>query len=110
MNCKPAHIHLKQDAVPFAAHVPIPVPIHWKEQVKANLDKDVKDGVIEAVPVGEPVVWCSPMFVTAKKRWKTTLYCRSTEVEHAVPTRTPPLSKPVQTGMPSVAKYKEDCH
>ena len=67
MTCKPAHIHLKQEATPFATHVPIPTPIHWKEQVKANLDRDVEDGIIEKVPVGEPVLWCSPMVVTAKK-------------------------------------------
>ena len=67
MNCKPAHIHLKTEAVPFATHVPIPTPIHWKEQIKADLDRDVKDGIIEKVPVGEPVQWCSPMVVTAKK-------------------------------------------
>jgi len=28
MNTKPVHIHLKPDAVPFATHVPIPVPLH----------------------------------------------------------------------------------
>ena len=67
MNCKPAHIHLKPDAIPFATHVPIPTPIHWKDQIKADLDRDVEDGIIEKVPVGEPVQWCSPMVVTAKK-------------------------------------------
>ena len=67
MKCKPAHIHLKSDAVPYATHVPIPVPIHWKEQVRADLLRDVENGVIEEVPVGDPVVWCSQMIVTAKK-------------------------------------------
>ena len=32
-----------------------------------NLDKDVENGIIEPVPVGEPVIWCSPMVVTPKK-------------------------------------------
>ena len=67
MNCKPAHIHLKPGSVPFATHSPIPTPIHWKEQIKADLDRDEEDGIIEKVPVGEPVHWCSPMVVAAKK-------------------------------------------
>ena len=67
MNCPPAHIHLKADAVPYATHSPIPIPLHWKGEVKDQLDRDVRDGVIEPVPIGEPVVWCSPMIVTAKK-------------------------------------------
>lgn len=67
MNCKPVHIHLKKDVTPSAAHVPIPIPLHWKEEVKADLDRDVKNGIIEPVPVGEPVSWCSPMVVIPKK-------------------------------------------
>ena len=67
MNCKPVHIHLKDDAIPAAIHVPIPIPLHWKEEIKADLDRDVKNGIIEPVPVGERVTWCSPMVVVPKK-------------------------------------------
>ena len=66
MNCKPAHIHLKEDAVPYAIHTPIPVPLHWKEQAKADLDRDVTNGIIEPVPVGDPAIWCSPMIIVEK--------------------------------------------
>jgi transposase InsO family protein len=66
MNCQPAHIHLRDDAKPYATHNPFSIPIHWQEEVKRKLDKDVEDGVIEPVPIGEPVRWCSPMVVTAK--------------------------------------------
>ena len=41
MHTKPVHIHLKPDAVPQAQHVPIPVPYHWKDRVKQDLDADV---------------------------------------------------------------------
>ena len=58
------------DARPVAHHTPIPVPIHWKEDVKAGLDRDVRLGVIEQVPVGEPVTWCHRMVVCAKKSGK----------------------------------------
>ena len=66
MNCPPVHIHLKEDAKPYATHVPIPIPLHWKKEVKANIDEDVRLGIIEPVPTGEPVLWCSPMIVTRK--------------------------------------------
>ena len=67
MKCKPVHIHIKPNATPVARHTPVPIPIHWREQVKESLDRDVRDGIIEPVPIGEPVTWCSPMVVTAKK-------------------------------------------
>ena len=67
MHTKPVHIHLKPDAVPQAQHVPIPVPYHWKDRVKQDLDADVARQIICPVPVGEPVKWCSKMLVTAKK-------------------------------------------
>ena len=70
MNCKPVHIHLKENAVPTAVHVPIPIPLHWKQEIKADLDRDVKNGIIEPVPIGEPVTWCSPMVVIPKKNGK----------------------------------------
>ena len=66
MNCPTAHIHLKKDAKPSAIHNPFSIPIHWRDEVKRKLDKDVEDGVIEPVPIGDPVQWCSPMVVTAK--------------------------------------------
>ena len=66
MNCPPAHIHLKPDAVPYAVHSPIPVPIHWKEEAKKDLDRDVENGIIEPVPIGDPAIWCSPMIIVGK--------------------------------------------
>ena len=63
----PAHIYLKDGVIPYARHMPIPVPLHWKEQVKASLDDDVKRGIIAPVPVGTPVTWCNQMIITAKK-------------------------------------------
>ena len=52
---------------PVAHHKAIPVPLHWSEEVKAGLDQDVCLGVIEPVPIGEPVTWCHQMVVCAKK-------------------------------------------
>ena len=58
------------NAKPVAHHNPIPIPLHWQEQVKAGLDQDVALGVIEPMPVGEPVTWCHTMVVCAKKNGK----------------------------------------
>ena len=67
MVTKPVSIHLKDDALPYACHVPIPVPHHWKDEIKKSIDSDVANGIIEPVPVGEPVKWCAQMVVVQKK-------------------------------------------
>ena len=56
-----------KEATPSACHKAIPVPLHWMERVKADIDRDVQLGVIEPVPIGDPVTWCHRMVVTAKK-------------------------------------------
>ena len=46
---------INQNATPVAHHTPVPVPLHWQEEVKAALDRNVRLGVIEALPVGQSV-------------------------------------------------------
>ena len=48
-------------------HSPIPVPLHWQDEV---LDRDVRLGVLEPVPIGDPVTWCHRMVICAKKTGK----------------------------------------
>ena len=67
MSGAPVEIHFTPDAVPTAVHTPIPIPHHWKKQVKADLDRDVRLGIIEPVPPGTPTRWCSRMVVAPKK-------------------------------------------
>ena len=55
---------------PVAYHTPIPVPLHWQEDVKAGLDQDISLGMLELVPVGEPVTWCHRMAICTKKNGK----------------------------------------
>ena len=57
-------------AVPVAYHTPVPVPLHWQDDIQAGLDQNVKLGVIEPVPIGEPVTWCHHMVICAKKNGK----------------------------------------
>ncbi len=55
------------NATPTVHHSPIPVPLHWQDAVKADLDRDVRLGVLEPVPIGEPVTWCHRMVICAKQ-------------------------------------------
>ena len=70
MDSVPMWLMIDPEAEPVAHHTPVPVPLHWQEDVKAGLDHDVSLGVLEPVPVGEPVTWCHRMVVCAKKNGK----------------------------------------
>lgn len=67
MDTPPLRLMVDEEATPTACHKAIPVPLHWMEKVKADIDRDVQLGVIEPVPIGDPVTWCHRMVVTAKK-------------------------------------------
>ena len=70
MSGKKLRLAIDANATPVAYHRPIPVPIHWQDDVKEGLDQDVRLGVLEKVPVGEPVVWCHRMVICPKKNGK----------------------------------------
>ncbi|KAK3731603.1 hypothetical protein QZH41_004849 [Actinostola sp. cb2023] len=70
MDAVPMRLMVDPDAEPVAHHTPVPVPLHWQADVKAGLDHDISLGVLEPVPVGEPVTWCHRMVVCAKKNGK----------------------------------------
>ena len=60
-------IHLENAAKPRAYHTQAHVPIHWQKQVEADLIRDEKLGVLECVPLDEPVSRCHRMVVTKKQ-------------------------------------------
>ena len=66
----PLRIMVDPNATPIAYHTPIPVPLHWRDDVMAGLEGDARHGVLEPVPIGEPVTWCHRMVVVAKKTGK----------------------------------------
>ena len=65
-SAPPLRLFVDNQASPVAALTPSTVPLHWEKDVKAGLDRDVRLGVIEPVPVNNPVKWCSRMVVTPK--------------------------------------------
>ena len=67
MEGPPLRLMIDPNAKPVAFHTPVPVPLHWQEDVKAGLDQDVQLGVIEPVPVGDLVTWYHRMVICAKK-------------------------------------------
>ena len=66
MTGSPLKLHLDTSATPAACHKVVPVPIHWRDEVKADIDRDVKLGVLERVPDNTPVTYLSRMVITAK--------------------------------------------
>ena len=49
---------------------PTRVPLHFRDEVRAGLEADVKKGILKRVPVGEADSWCSRMVIQAKKNGK----------------------------------------
>ena len=70
MSGPPHELHIDQNVKPTAIHNPMPIPLHWKEEVKRQFDMDERLGVIEKVPVGELVTWLSWLVVASKKNRK----------------------------------------
>lgn len=63
---EPLQLHIDPSATPVAIHKPALVPIHWQERVYADLERDVRIGVLEKVSPNTPTTWCSRMVVTSK--------------------------------------------
>ena len=66
MTGEPLRIVVDPSIKPHAVNKPVPIPIHWKDQVREQLESDCAMGVIEPVPVGTPVTWCARMCVVPK--------------------------------------------
>ena len=62
----PLCLYVDPQATPVAAMTPSAVPLHWEQEVKMGLDRDVQLGVLEKVEVNVPVSWCSRMVITPK--------------------------------------------
>ena len=69
-NSPPMRLYMEESVKPVAIHKAPPVPVHWEDQVKEAIDKDVSLGVLEWVPLDVPTTWCSRMVTTAKKDGK----------------------------------------
>ena len=59
-------VHLDPNATPVTVYTAATVPVHWREQVKAQLDQDEALGEIEKVPPGVPKNWQARLHVVPK--------------------------------------------
>ena len=66
MSGSEIRLHVNPNATPSAIHKPIPVPLHWQEEVEQQIKDDVALGVLEEVPMGEPSEWCHRMVLARK--------------------------------------------
>ena len=70
MTGGPMKFHFKENYQPHAVHTPLPIPHHWEDTVKDDIDRDVRLGILEKVPEGTPVEWCARMVVQPKSDGK----------------------------------------
>ena len=76
----PMKIHLKPDAKPFALYSARQIPLAQRLEVKKEIDKMLKLGIIE--PLGdEPSQWCHPLVVVDKKKRLSQDYCGPDEAK-----------------------------
>ena len=47
-------------------HIPASIPLHWQQQVRADLLWDEALEIVEKVPHGEPTQWCHRMVIARK--------------------------------------------
>ena len=64
---KPLRLFVDPAVKPVAIQKAAIIPNHLKARVKANLDRDVRLGILEKVDINSPVKWLSRMLVTMKK-------------------------------------------
>ena len=69
----PLEIHLRDNAIPKACHTPATIPLNLQEEFQDCLEKLRSRDVIEKVPHGEPVTWCSRCVPTTKASGKMRL-------------------------------------
>ena len=77
VRCPPMDVELLPGSKPFFAQRPRKNPLHWKEKVKKEVQKLIKQGVIERIPANECALWISPAGFVAKdkKEEKLRLVC-----------------------------------
>ena len=59
MESDPMKVQLKEDAIPVLKNKPFTAPLHLMNAVKADIDNDVRLGIIEAVPNTDKSPWCA---------------------------------------------------
>jgi hypothetical protein len=75
-------------ATPVAVYRPGTISLHLQKEVKEELDRDVRIGVLETVLVNTLSTWCSRMVVCMKKSGKARRTVDFKAVNRAAPPQT----------------------
>ena len=63
---EPLKLYVDPTAKPIAIRTPAQVPLAWHASVREGLERDVRLGVLERVPLNTPDKWCSRMHIVPK--------------------------------------------
>ena len=66
MKSEPLRLFVDPKVQPFAVRTPAAIPVHFREEVKKQLDMDVRLGVLERVPPNTLTIWCARMVIATK--------------------------------------------
>ena len=107
---KPMKIHNKPETIPYCCKKTTIVPLNFRAQVKADIEADVKKGILERVPAGEHNTWCSRMVIQSKKNGKARrtvdlsyLSKHGLDESHPGPRSSPSTSQATSTSPPWTA-------
>ena len=87
-SAEPLKLFVDPAVKPVAIHKAAIIPIHLKARVKADLDRDVRLGILEKVGINLPVKWLSRMLVTMKKDGSPHRNIDYKKLNNAVPCQT----------------------
>ena len=82
MNCEPVKIELSDNAEPYCVNTARKVPFPLLPKVKEELDRMLKEGIIEEVT--EPTDWCAPMVPVVKPNGKVRICVDLRKLNEAV--------------------------
>ena len=63
----PLVLHIDESVKPTVISKPAIIPAHWRDQVKHELERDCRLGVLQRVPANTPDTWCCRMGVVGKR-------------------------------------------
>ena len=93
MAGEPMKIHLADNAEPFAITTTRPIPVAWRNEVKASLDSMSIQGIVK--PLGDhPTRWCHPLVIVPKSRGGVRLCVDLTRLNRYVRRPIHPLKTP----------------
>ena len=85
---QPLELFVDPNIKPVAIHKAAVIPVHLKAAVKADLDRDVRFGILEKVDVNSPVRWLSRMIVALKKDGSPRRLIDYKNLNNAIPRQT----------------------